>query len=460
MKNKNFLLLLLALSFYSMSFAQRGNSLFDFDYAQFGYDSTNNYIEIYYSINQSALTVKQQDTSKYVEGKLIISIKDSTTGVAVVDKQWMLKYPVYGKLNTGMENLVGVLKFVLPEGVYKCNVSVIDQFNEKNVKTIAEILHVKPFEKDQLALSDLQLASRLLPNSSNTSSIFYKNTFEVTPIPTLVFGQNIPVVFYYYEVYEKNTNDINSKLKLNCEVMNSKGKVYYNNNRIISKGTATRAEVGSVPVVKFPTDSYLLKVTLLDSAQSLGRTTIKKFFVYNPGIKIIDTSGTQESVVLGSNFGLLSDEECNDIFAKSKYIATRNEIDQFSRLGNVEAKRNYLYGFWKKHAEDTEEQKGISYKEYMKRAQDSDDRYSSLKKAGWKTDRGRVLMIYGEPSEIERYANSMNSKPYEIWHYNDLQGGVTFDFADLYGFGDYPLLNSTARGEYQDANWQNRITIQ
>jgi GWxTD domain-containing protein len=460
MKNKNFLLLLLALSFYSISFAQRGNSLFDFDYAQFGYDTTNNYIEIYYSINQSALTVKQQDTSKYVEGKLIISIKDSTTGVAIVDKQWMLKYPVYGKLNTGMENLVGVLKFVLPEGVYKCNVSVIDQFNEKNVKTIAEILHVKPFEKDQLALSDLQLASRLLPNSSNTSSIFYKNTFEVTPIPTLVFGQNIPVVFYYYEVYEKNTNDINSKLKLNCEVMNSKGKVYYNNNRIISKGTATRAEVGSVPVVKFPTDSYLLKVTLLDSAQSLGRTTIKKFFIYNPGIKIIDTSGTQESVVLGSNFGLLSDEECNDIFAKSKYIATRNEIDQFSRLGNVEAKRNYLYGFWKKHAEGTEDQQGVSYKEYMQRVQESDERYGSLKKAGWKTDRGRVLMIYGEPSEIERYANSMDTKPYEIWHYNDLQGGVTFDFADLYGFGDYPLLNSTARGEYQDANWQNRITIQ
>jgi len=54
----------------------------------------------------------------------------------------------------------------------------------------------------------------------------------------------------------------------------------------------------------------------------------------------------------------------------------------------------------------------------------------------------------------------MDTKPYEIWHYNDLQGGVTFDFADLYGIGDYLLLNSTARGEYQDANWQNRITIQ
>ena len=54
----------------------------------------------------------------------------------------------------------------------------------------------------------------------------------------------------------------------------------------------------------------------------------------------------------------------------------------------------------------------------------------------------------------------MDMKPYEIWLYNDLQGGVSFDFADLYGFSDYLLLNSTARGEYKDDNWQSRITIQ
>lgn len=459
MKNKIFFLLLIFVSFYSKSYSQN-SGIFDFDYAQFGYDTTSNYIEIYYSINQAAFTVKTQDTAKYVEGILKISIKDSTSGKVVVDKQWKLKYPVYGKLSTGEENLVGVLNFVLTEGVYKCDVSVTDVNKDKNKKDITEILHVKPFENDKIALSDLQLASRMIQNSTNTSSIFYKNTFEVTPIPTLVFGQNLPVVFYYYEVYEKNAAKDSSKMKLNCKIFNSKGKVYYSNTREINSGAASRVEVGSIPIMKYPTDSYSLSISLIDSAESLGRTTIKKFFVYNPDVKIVaDTTGTLKSNVLGSNFGLLTNEECDDIFAKSKYIAVSDEVDQFSRLGNVQAKRDFLFGFWKKHSETTEDKPGISYKEYMGRVQECNQRYSTLKKAGWKTDRGRVFLIYGEPSEIERYPNSVNNKPYEIWHYNEIQGGVIFDFADLYGFSDYQLVNSTARGEYKDDNWQNRIAI-
>jgi GWxTD domain-containing protein len=461
MKNKIFLLPVIILLFYPKIFSQSSNYLFDFDYAQFGCDSVANSIEIYYSINQSGLTIKQLDTSKYVKCLLNINIKDSTTGNEVVDKQWQLKYPVDSALTSGERNLVGVLRFdKIPAGIYKCNVSVVDRFNEKNIKTITEFIHIKPFMKELLALSDLQLASNIVPGSTDTSSIFYKNTYGITPIPTLVFGQKIPVVFYYFELYEKMLGDKNSKMNLNCKVLNSRNKLYYNYNVLVGRETTERALVGRVPIVNYPTDSYLLKITLIDSSESRALTSIKKFFVYNPGVKVVDTSTTQQSAVLGSSFGLLSNEECDDIFEKSKYIATRNEIDQYSRLGNEQAKRDFLYGFWKKHAENTEDQAGITYNEFMARVQESNDKFTCLKTPGWKTDRGRVLIIYGEPSEIERYPNTMDYKPYEIWHYNDVQGGVTFDFADLFGFSDYILLNSTARGEYKDDNWQSRISTQ
>ena len=49
-----------------------------------------------------------------------------------------------------------------------------------------------------------------------------------------------------------------------------------------------------------------------------------------------------------------------------------------------------------------------------------------MSKVGWKTDRGRVYVLYGEPSEIEKFPNQMDQKPYEIWHYNDIEGGVYF----------------------------------
>ena len=38
---------------------------FEFDYAQFGYDSTSNYVEFYYSFNQLSLTINHSYTIDY-----------------------------------------------------------------------------------------------------------------------------------------------------------------------------------------------------------------------------------------------------------------------------------------------------------------------------------------------------------------------------------------------------------
>ncbi len=80
-------------------------------------------------------------------------------------------------------------------------------------------------------------------------------------------------------------------------------------------------------------------------------------------------------------------------------------------------------------------------------------------KEGWKTDRGRVYIMYGEPNEIERYPNQTQTRPYEIWSYYDLEGGVRFVFGDITGFADYQLLHSTKRGELRDQYWERRISV-
>lgn len=456
MKFKIFFLAVLLLSVFSKSYSQNNPNLFDFDYAQFSYDSTSNYIEFYYSFNQSALTSKSVDSSKFVEGILKISIVDTTTQQFVVNRQWLMKYPVLDTSHTVDKNLVGLLNFVVPKGVYKCIVSVTDQFNEKNKKTISDLILVKPFDLDKIAVSDIQLASRILQNSPNQNSIFYKNTFEVTPIPTLVFGENIPVVFYYYEVYEHSRESV-TPLKINCIIVNSKGKIYYRNSREISGGIPSRVEVGTVPINKFPTDTYLMRIAVLDSINNTGMTSTKRFFVYNPKVKNIDTAGVQQSSVLSSMFGIMSMEECDDLFAKSKYIATSSELSQYSKIDSVQAKREFLFQFWKKRDEIDGSKHNEYFQDYMKRIQESNQKFGSFNRPGWKTDRGRILITYGEPSEIERFPNEIDTKPYEIWHYNDLQGGVIFVFADLTGFSDYQLINSTARGELRDDNWQQRV---
>jgi hypothetical protein len=76
---------------------------------------------------------------------------------------------------------------------------------------------------------------------------------------------------------------------------------------------------------------------------------------------------------------------------------------------------------------------------------------------GWHTDRGRIYILYGEPDEVERFPNSDNVKPYEIWHYHQIESGVMFIFVDRTGSEDYTLVHSTKRGEVQDSNWEQYL---
>ena len=109
--------------------------------------------------------------------------------------------------------------------------------------------------------------------------------------------------------------------------------------------------------------------------------------------------------------------------------------------------------------ENSNSNKNEFYRNYMQRIELSNQKYASMGRQGWKTDRGRIFLLYGEPSEIERYPNQLETRPYEIWQYTEIEGGIYFVFADLTGFSDYTLINSTKRGELRDDNWQRRIVV-
>jgi len=98
----------------------------------------------------------------------------------------------------------------------------------------------------------------------------------------------------------------------------------------------------------------------------------------------------------------------------------------------------------------------------LKRIDYTNEHYSTSKvtknsRLGWKTDKGRVYIIYGEPDEIKRRPDSQYFGPYEIWEYNQIQGGVSFYFVDEFRTNQWRLVHSTARSESQDPQWFNKI---
>lgn len=452
--------LYLMVAFLSATLFAQSNFEFEFDYAQFGYDSTSNYVEFYYSFNQATLKIVNENSQKNQEALLKIFIKNSLTNDTLVYNQWQLKHDIDTSADSN-QVLVGTLGFVIPKGDYKCEVTGSDVYDTKMFRPITEQIKVIPFLNGSINISDIQLASKMIQGSENTNSIFYKNTYEVIPNPNDLYGETQPALFFYSELYNLQSPLIKSeRLKLTQMIYNSRGKLVKEKSKYFVRSTPTKVEVGSHIISNLPTDTYTMVLALIDSAGNTGISTSKKFYVYNPHIVMLDSFETSSTSVLASTFGTMSEEELNDLFEKSRYIASKAEIEKFEKLTNLDGKREFMFEFWKNKDVNASTPENEFYRKYLESIQTANDRYSRMGRQGWKTDRGRVYLIYGEPSEIERYPNQSEAKPYEIWHYNDLEGGVYFIFADLTGFLDYVLVTSTKRGEIRDDNWYNRIRVQ
>ncbi len=62
-----------------------------------------------------------------------------------------------------------------------------------------------------------------------------------------------------------------------------------------------------------------------------------------------------------------------------------------------------------------------------------------MMREGWRTDRGRIYIQFGEPDEIDDYPLAANSQPYQVWHYYRRGSYRKFVFVDEFEDGDYRL---------------------
>ena len=199
--------------------------------------------------------------------------------------------------------------------------------------------------------------------------------------------------------------------------------------------------------------TYFFQVSLKDTSKSVLASTTKKFFVYKPGAPGEKLAAASDSDVASSEYAVMSEPDLDQEFDHSRYISIETERRQYELLTDLNAKRRFHFEFWRRHNPDPLAPPSAFKGEYQKRVEYANQHLSTGFRGGWKTDRGRVYIVYGAYDEIERFPSSSESNPYEIWHYNNLQGGVIFVFVDRNGLGDYLLVHSSHRDELRDEYW-------
>ena len=119
-----------------------------------------------------------------------------------------------------------------------------------------------------------------------------------------------------------------------------------------------------------------------------------------------------------------------------RYIAKDSEIDEMTS-GSAERRAASFYRFWRGQNNDSTTAYNQAMAEYYYRVDDAMRKFSTARENdGYKTDRGRIYILYGPPPKSERVLQP-NAGPKEVWTYDRLH--KRFIFIDPAKNGNYIL---------------------
>lgn len=234
-----------------------------------------------------------------------------------------------------------------------------------------------------------------------------------------------------------------------------------------------------VDVSELASGAYFLELELrrIGGGQSLA-TVRRGFWMENPGVVAVDRQ------LLADEYDSYGAEELAALWDASQAIASWAEREAWERH-DLAGRRAFLREFWNKRDPDPGTAVNEAKARLLSLVEEAKRRYAEPGRAGHLSDRGRILLTYGEPDEVEtdfgqlnarfdfdltrwqgggseygdfeRSASGSDHRDFELWSYGRLEGGSLFVFVDVQGFGVYELVHSTKSGEYFDPNWGRKL---
>jgi GWxTD domain-containing protein len=139
------------------------------------------------------------------------------------------------------------------------------------------------------------------------------------------------------------------------------------------------------------------------------------------------------------------------------YVITDEERKAFKKLATDEERERFIEEFWRRRDPDPDTEENEFKEEYYERIAYANEHFASGI-PGWKTDRGRIWIMYGKPDERETHpmggqydrpsyegGGSTSTYPFEQWFYRYLPGvgsGVEIEFVDPTGSGEYRIARN------------------
>jgi GWxTD domain-containing protein len=140
-----------------------------------------------------------------------------------------------------------------------------------------------------------------------------------------------------------------------------------------------------------------------------------------------------------------------------RWIITPEELTAFKQLSNDEERDAFIEQFWQRRDPTPDTEENEFKEEHYRRIAYANEHFSAGK-AGWRTDRGRIYIIYGPPDQIDSHPSGgeyerpieegggeTSTYPFETWRYRYIEGlgshsqEVMIEFVDTCMCNDYHM---------------------
>jgi GWxTD domain-containing protein len=137
-----------------------------------------------------------------------------------------------------------------------------------------------------------------------------------------------------------------------------------------------------------------------------------------------------------------------------RWIITDEELSAFKKLSNNAERDTFIEGFWQRRDPTPDTAENEYKEEHYRRIAYANEHYAAGM-PGWRTDRGRIYIMYGPPTSVDSHpmggpyqrsaeegGGQTETFPFEVWRYRYLEGigqEIEIEFVDDCGCGSYEM---------------------
>ncbi len=389
-----------------------------------------------------------------------LAVRDSAE-TAILEDGWSAVLACEGQqpAEAGQRGVVVVetFQFAIAPGRYRVEVSVEPAGRPESARSTSVDLVNLP---EGALVSDLILGRRVgFIDTTATASEWTVRIGEigVAADPYVVADQEKSNLAYYLEIYQRPETALEGEVVGVIRRRHGE-EVIRTGLATLESGAVSRPVAGNLSLAGLPPGEYTLDVRL-----ELGDTLVtcsREFGL--AAVRPVEAARlSPEGEELHEYFSGLSDQELVELF-DGIVVWFGNEGYRRTYAGlTPEGKRNFLVDYFEHAAPSLVGSEEYAVDVYVERARYVKDNYTEKvgreQQVGWRTDRGRIYLLRGQPNRmVQRAFPADNAPPYEIWAY-EVGAGFVYLFVDETKFNHYRLIYSTDPGEPALPNWEQRV---